>query len=119
MGKKIKTFAKVLIILGMAAFAVLTIMSFLRYYDDRPYTVYADGYKEHGSNPYISDSLVQRGYKAYSELSETIYYACGMVACLFAGLPLYWFGCLFTLNELMSDKITRISAKIESLESQK
>ena len=101
MGKKIKTFAKVLIILGMIAFGVLAYISFKNYYADRPFTVYADGYKEYGDNPYIPSSSVERGFRAYAELTETIYYVCGFFGCLLGGLPLYWFGCLFQRVEWM------------------
>ena len=107
MGKKIKTLAKVLIILGVIVFSVLTVKSFQKYYEDRPYTVYADGYEEYGRNQYISDTLVQRGYQARAELLETIYCACGIAACLLGGLPLYWFGCLFEKVEKIEKQIDR------------
>ena len=113
MGRKIKTFAKVIIILGMLAFGALSALTFLKYYEDRPYTVYADGYETNGSNPYISDSLVQRGYKAYAELTETIYYVCGFFACLLGGLPIYWFGCLFQRVEYIQADIIELRKQMQ------
>ena len=112
MGRKIKTFAKVLIILGMIAFGILTAISFNNYYNDRPYTVYADSYETNGRNPYTPDEYVQRGYKAYSELNETIYYACGFFGCLLGGLPLYWFGCLFQRVEWMHMDIEALKKQV-------
>lgn len=111
MGKKIKTLSKILIILGVCVFAVLTVRSFLKYYDDRSFTVYADSYETNGRNPYISDTLVQRGYRARSELLETIYCVCGLVGCFLGGLPLYWFGCLFEKVEMMETKIDHLNKR--------
>jgi hypothetical protein len=85
----------------------------MNYYNDRPYRVYADNYEINGQNPYISNELVQRGYKSYAELNETLYYVCGIFACLLGGLPLYWFGCMFQRVEIAEEKINIILKKIQ------
>ena len=97
----------------MLAFGALSVTTFLKYYDDRPYTVFSDDYEINGANPYIPYSNIERGYKAQAELTETIYYVCGFFACLLGGLPLYWFGCLFQRVEYIQSDMIELRNQIQ------
>ena len=107
MGKGIKVFAIIIMVIGMLTCATFAIITYSKYRSDKPFISFVEGYEEYGENPVFSKDRVERGYLAKAEFTAFIYYLCGFFASLFFGLPLYWFGCLFV-------KVERIERSLQS-----
>lgn len=108
MGHKIQTFAKVVMILGIIACIVVSFIGFKQYYNNRPYFQYATvfgGYSPAAIvqqySPGFGTDWEERGNESLQGFSIMVGGLIGVLSCLFAGLPLYWFGCLFERVEFL------------------
>ena len=103
MGRKIKTFAKVLIWLGIICCCVSLWFGFTRYYDNKAYFQYATVNGGYTLDPLAKQYLPSdfgsnyepRGNEAFYGMVQMIGSGLGIVACIISGIPLYWFGCMF------------------------
>lgn len=102
MGKKIKTFAKVLIWIGVIACCVSLWFGFMRFYDNKAFFQYATINGGYTPGPYLTQYVPDfgsnyepRGNEAFYGMVQMIGSGIGIIVCIISGLPLYWFGCLF------------------------
>ena len=101
MGKKIKTFAKVIMILGISICLIASAYVLISCYNRNGgfYLLkYATAYGGYEISPYVPSvgaTWEAQGNDIYFSIQLAIYFALGAFGCLLYGLPVYWFGCLF------------------------
>ena len=124
MGHKIKTFAKVLLIIGLIACVICFIVGVSQYNKDKDCLQYATIFGGAGSK---YPSIEAAGNRAYAGMMMKTYSIVAIFALPISLLPLYWFGCLFecvedtkatvqtncyNINKLI-ESITEIKATLE------
>ena len=121
MGRKIKTFAKILIWFGIIGCCVSLWFGFHQYYKNRTFLEYATingGYTiDPLARPYLPSDFnadwEQRGNESLYGLVQTIGSGLGIVACIISGLPLYWFGCLFQRVEYIQADMIELHEQMQ------
>ena len=99
MGKKIKTFAKVLMILGVVSSIAIVFFGLRQYGDNQVYI----SLTSIGQN--TNPDYLLKANQGYQGIYMAVCGGIGIIGCLFGLLPLYWFGCLFHRVESMKEQI--------------
>ena len=101
MGRKIKTFAKVIMILGMCICLIASAYVLISCYNRNggfyllKYATINGGYEINPYVPYVGATWEAQGNDIYFSIQLAIYFGLGAFGCLLYGLPVYWLGCLF------------------------
>jgi len=96
MGHKIKTFAKVLLVIGIIACIICFIVGVSQYNKDKDCLQYATVFGGAGSK---YPSIEAAGNRAYAGMMMKTYSIVAIFVLPLSLLPLYWFGCLFECVE--------------------
>jgi len=106
LGKKIKTFAKVIMIVGMACCLIGAAYTLIGCYDRNGGWGFLEYATINGgvTNPYLPSEWEMKGNDIYNSIQIAVSFGIGFFSFLLGGLPLYWFGCLFErVEHLQSD----------------
>ena len=123
MGKKIKTFAKIILILGISVCLIASAHTLSQCYNRNGgfyhlrYATINGGYPV---NEYTSSAqrvyaveCETKGNDIYFSIQLAIYFACGAFGCLLYGLPVYWLGCLFERTEATKGRVELVCRKYD------
>ena len=98
MGRKIKTFSKVIMILFISACLIAAAYILISCYDRNGGFYHLQHATINGGNPHsdwVGANWEAQGNDIYFSIQLAIYFGLGAAGCLLWGLPLYWFGCMF------------------------
>ena len=111
MGKKIRTFAKLLMCIGISACLIAAAYTLHSCYNRNSgfyllrYATANGGYTRSPYAPSVGATWEAQGNDIYFSIQLAIYFALGAAGCLLWGLPLCWFGRLFEKVEAIESFI--------------
>jgi len=121
MGRRIQSFAKWVMIIGIVLCLVSAAVIMIKCYD-RNGGFYLLRYATvNGGNPYPSLSSFAewevKGNDIFQSICTAVCFVCGAVGILFTFLPVYWLGCLFSSVENLQKKLNAIEETLERMKS--